>query len=129
MEHLIIVVSSDSLIPNRPQVPQVPQPVPVPQHPVPVPVPQPVPQPVPVPVQPQPQAQPVGSQCGVGGNVLRTKPDVIITRIHGGWPADRHEWPWIARIIGPAPKFGNFHCGGSLVGPKHILTAAHCVDQ
>lgn len=52
----------------------------------------------------------------------RTKPEF---RIKGGWPADKHEWPWIASIWNNGRQF----CGGSLIGPNHILTAAHCIDH
>merc|ERR1712223_2334513 len=102
---------AQGIYPQRPQVPQIPQ---RPQVPQPVPqVPQvPVQQPQPAPVQPQPSnpvvSEPVGSQCGVGGKAIlydengedeeavrRTKSEF---RIKGGWPAEKHEWPWIASI-------------------------------
>ena len=140
-------------IPVQPQpVPVQPQPVPVQPQPAPVPV---QPQPAPVPVQPQPEPEPeppagadlvgvetgsegdggVGSQCGVGGKAIlynkegeddeaarRADPKF---RVKGGWPAEQHEWPWIAQILNKGRQF----CGGSLIGPNHILTAAHCIDQ
>jgi len=40
-----------------------------------------------------------------------------------GWPADKHEWPWIAALLNNGRQF----CGGSLIDDRHILTAAHCV--
>jgi secreted trypsin-like serine protease len=48
-----------------------------------------------------------------------------VFRIKGGWPAEKHEWPWIASIWNNGRQF----CGGSLIGPNHILTAAHCIDH
>lgn len=78
---------------------------------------------------------PVGSECGVGGKALlynedgedeeavRRASDPF--RIKGGWDAEQHEWPWIASIWNNGQQF----CGGSLIGPTHILTAAHCIDH
>ena len=36
-------------------------------------------------------------------------------------------WPWQVRIIKSKNLRG--HCGGSVVHPQLILTAAHCVEQ
>jgi trypsin len=41
-----------------------------------------------------------------------------------GEEAEPGEWPWqVALLVGGAQW-----CGGSLVSPQHVLTAAHCVD-
>ncbi|KAK7482045.1 hypothetical protein BaRGS_00026737, partial [Batillaria attramentaria] len=45
------------------------------------------------------------------------------SRIVGGRPADSGEYPWMAFLR----YSGNFICGGSVIDPLHILTAAHCV--
>jgi trypsin len=42
----------------------------------------------------------------------------------GGSPADAVQWQYAVAIY----RKGRLHCGGSLVGPTKVLTAAHCVD-
>ncbi len=45
-------------------------------------------------------------------------------RIVGGDVADPADWPLIAAVVSP---HGRFHCGGSVIAPDAVLTAAHCV--
>lgn len=41
----------------------------------------------------------------------------------GGSPASVADWPFQAAIL----RKGRLHCGGSVIAPTKILTAAHCV--
>ncbi|WP_184707699.1 trypsin-like serine protease [Rhizobium lusitanum] len=53
-------------------------------------------------------------------------------RVIGGQPAAKGKWPWQVKIFAPDPaqrgRFGG-HCGGALIAPRWILTAAHCVTD
>jgi secreted trypsin-like serine protease len=48
------------------------------------------------------------------------------TRIVGGVPADKGEWPWMAALLRDKT---DQYCGGVLITDRHILTASHCVDK
>ena len=42
------------------------------------------------------------------------------TRIVNGVVTEVNEYPWMVYLDGP------FYCGGSIISPLHVLTAAHC---
>lgn len=48
------------------------------------------------------------------------------TRIVGGQPADKGEWPWMAALLRDKDSQ---YCGGVLITDQHVLTASHCVDK
>ena len=50
------------------------------------------------------------------------------TRIVGGGEADAAAWPWQVALV-EADETGVYQfCGGSVIAPRWVLTAAHCVD-
>ncbi|CAL4214847.1 unnamed protein product [Meganyctiphanes norvegica] len=60
------------------------------------------------------------SSCECGENRLQG------SRIVGGTETMLHEWPWqVALRLGSST--GQQFCGGSLISPSWVLTAAHCV--
>ncbi len=52
-------------------------------------------------------------------------------RIVGGKPAQSRSWPWVVslqRTFGSGDSYRDHFCGGSLIAPDWVITAAHCVE-
>merc|ERR1711970_115221 len=61
--------------------------------------------------------------CVAYGEAACGQPAIQGQRVIAGVTATRGSWPWQILM-----KFrGRPGCGGSIVGPRHVVTAAHCV--
>uniref|UniRef100_A0A8C7AIG0 Transmembrane serine protease 2 n=1 Tax=Neovison vison TaxID=452646 RepID=A0A8C7AIG0_NEOVI len=58
-------------------------------------------------------------ECGVAGKTMRQ------SRIVGGSSASPGDWPWQVSLH----VQGTHVCGGSIITPEWIVTAAHCVEE
>ena len=57
---------------------------------------------------------------------LLTEPinsDAPFVKVVGGTAVGSGEAPWQIALL----RSGSFTCGGSLIGPQTVLTAAHCI--
>ena len=66
---------------------------------------------------PLPPATANGPTCGI------TK--VVQSRVIAGTNATKGAWPW---QVGLHTKYDSFFCGGSLIAPNWVVTAAHCLE-
>lgn len=73
-----------------------------------------------LPFKPIPGTLPAAPVCGFSAE----------DRIYGGTATDLDEFPWLA-LIGYEKARGpeGYHCGGSIINERYVLTAAHCVAK
>lgn len=63
------------------------------------------------------------SRCLVAGLLLIGSAHAIV----GGSEADEGEYPWMAALYNGDDPYWQY-CGGSLIAPDRVVTAAHCVE-
>ncbi len=59
------------------------------------------------------------AECGC------SKTDASLNKIVGGESAVNSSWGWSVSL----QKYGQHFCGGAIISPLHIITAAHCVKN
>jgi secreted trypsin-like serine protease len=68
--------------------------------------------------------------CVMGSAIPAAPGSGPTPRIVGGQPAPAGAYPWMTALVraGEAPRTGH-RCGATLIGPRRLLTAAHCLTE
>ncbi|XP_006882836.1 PREDICTED: plasminogen-like isoform X2 [Elephantulus edwardii] len=69
-----------------------------------------------------PQCESASYDCGKP----KVEPKKCPGRVVGGCVANPHSWPWQVSL---RTRFGMHFCGGTLLSPDWVLTAAHCLEK
>ncbi|XP_074598433.1 serine protease 30-like [Brevipalpus obovatus] len=72
-------------------------------------------------------SQAISTRCGEAPQNMIRK-NSFITRIVGGGPSANGSWPWQVSLQSPVYDLGGHYCGGALIHPQFVLTAAHCLS-
>uniref|UniRef100_A0A3Q3WT92 pancreatic elastase II n=1 Tax=Mola mola TaxID=94237 RepID=A0A3Q3WT92_MOLML len=63
--------------------------------------------------------------CGCGRPTARP----VLGRVVAGEDARPHSWPWQVSLQAPSSGRWRHVCGGTLLSPDWVLTAAHCIND
>uniref|UniRef100_A0A8C0ZAI0 Plasminogen n=1 Tax=Cyanistes caeruleus TaxID=156563 RepID=A0A8C0ZAI0_CYACU len=69
-----------------------------------------------------PKCPPPQYECGKS----KFRPKLCAQRIVAGCVSHPHSWPW---QISLRTSYGMHFCGGTLIDPQWVLTAAHCLEK